>query len=234
MHKKKIELGKQYRNLVPLKCVGSRPVRENGSWAFFYLCKCLSCGKEVEMQAVQLGVNVDCGCTFKNKRIKVEVGQVFGRLTVLSVYEKAEKRRYFCLCKCTCGETVEVKAGDLKTGTTQSCGCRNRENQKDLSKRYFDKVKEKYIIEGTHVSRINDMKIPRNNTSGVRGVSWVKAEKLWRSRITFKGIVYYLGKYKKLEDAARVRKLAEENLFETFLKNLQEQRVEQEKKKDEK
>lgn len=35
--------------------------------------------------------------------------------------------------------------------------------------------------------------------------------------ITFKRQVYYLGSYAKIEDAAQVRKLAEDHLFGSFL-----------------
>ena len=62
----------------------------------------------------------------------------------------------------------------------------------------------------------------RNNTSGVRGVSWDKNRRKWAATIVFKGKTYYLGRYHNIEDAAAVRKEAEDALFGDFLKWFQE------------
>lgn len=62
----------------------------------------------------------------------------------------------------------------------------------------------------------------RNNTSGVRGVSWDKNRRKWAATIVFKGKTYHLGRYNNIEDAAAVRKEAENALFGDFLKWFQE------------
>ena len=62
----------------------------------------------------------------------------------------------------------------------------------------------------------------RNNTSGVRGVSWDKNRRKWAATIVFKGKTYHLGRYYNIEDAAAVRKEAENALFGDFLKWFQE------------
>lgn len=49
------------------------------------------------------------------------VGQVFGRLTVLT-----DVGRY-CFCKCTCYNFCLIKKSNLPNGHTSSCGCFNRE-----------------------------------------------------------------------------------------------------------
>lgn len=49
-------------------------------------------------------------------------GMTFGRLTVQSyVPSKSKGARWLCVCEC--GNTTEVKAGHIKGGTIQSCGC---------------------------------------------------------------------------------------------------------------
>jgi hypothetical protein len=55
-------------------------------------------------------------------RIKIDEGQVFGRLTVISK-EKISGwgTRYRCSCQCD-GETMAT-ASNLKSGNTKSCGC---------------------------------------------------------------------------------------------------------------
>lgn len=51
-------------------------------------------------------------------------GRVFGRLTVLkkTVYDEAKKRTFW-LCRCTCGNEVQVDGANLRRGMTKSCGC---------------------------------------------------------------------------------------------------------------
>ena len=56
-----------------------------------------------------------------------------------------------------------------------------------------------------------DLKI--NNTSGYTGVDFCKATGKWRARIQKNKIVYELGCYDNLEDAVKVRKQAEEDIF---------------------
>ena len=48
----------------------------------------------------------------------------------------------------------------------------------------------------------------KNNTSGVKGVSWCKKHGKWRTRINFKGKEKHIGFFKNIEDAAKARKSA--------------------------
>lgn len=62
-------------------------------------------------------------------------GCKFGRLTVLSK-GKARKRSdkgftHYWICECDCGNTVEVRGDDLKSGRTQGCGCYQRQRAKE-------------------------------------------------------------------------------------------------------
>ena len=50
-------------------------------------------------------------------------GQPFGRLVVIREYGRAKDRQVTWLCKCECGAEVVVKAGNLRSENTQSCGC---------------------------------------------------------------------------------------------------------------
>ena len=47
-------------------------------------------------------------------------GQRYGKLVVLSQLPK-EGKYYIYLCKCDCGNTIEVKAGNLKSGKVKRC-----------------------------------------------------------------------------------------------------------------
>jgi hypothetical protein len=55
------------------------------------------------------------------------VGQKFGRLTVVERGKNDKQRNPRWICKCTCGNHVVVRGGDLRFGSTRSCGCLQRE-----------------------------------------------------------------------------------------------------------
>jgi hypothetical protein len=56
-------------------------------------------------------------------------GQVFGRLTVQKFAGRQGVRggRYMFECACQCGVTKLVGAGNLRSGSTNSCGCLQKE-----------------------------------------------------------------------------------------------------------
>ena len=50
----------------------------------------------------------------------------------------------------------------------------------------------------------HNSQIQRNNTSGVKGVSWDKKRKRWKAQIASGGVLRYLGLFRSIEDAAEV------------------------------
>ncbi len=50
----------------------------------------------------------------------------------------------------------------------------------------------------------------RNNTSGVKGVSWAKSRRKWDARIKLRGKVVLLGQFARFEDAVAARVAAEQ------------------------
>ncbi len=55
-------------------------------------------------------------------KFKNLVGKCFGRLSVLSIYSKGPPRITYW-CACLCGNGVIVRANNLTSGNTKSCGC---------------------------------------------------------------------------------------------------------------
>jgi hypothetical protein len=51
-------------------------------------------------------------------------GLTFGRLLVV---ERGTGPRAKWVCRCECGNVVEVQGGNLRSGNTRSCGCLRRE-----------------------------------------------------------------------------------------------------------
>ena len=60
-------------------------------------------------------------------------------------------------------------------------------------------------------------KTPKNNTSGVRGVTFSNGRYI--ATITFRKQHYYLGRYERIEEAALARKKAEEVLYGEWLEH---------------
>lgn len=58
-------------------------------------------------------------------QIKDISGQKFGYLTILSLRAIGDKgkRRTLCICQCDCGNKLETRLDNLKSGNTKSCGC---------------------------------------------------------------------------------------------------------------
>lgn len=58
-------------------------------------------------------------------RFKDLTGQRFGRLIVVSIVSRATRKspETIWLCRCDCGIEKSVRRGNLRNGSTQSCGC---------------------------------------------------------------------------------------------------------------
>jgi len=57
------------------------------------------------------------------QRPKDLTGQKFGMMTVLREAERTPDNQRRCDCQCDCGTLKTVRAGDLRSGDTTSCGC---------------------------------------------------------------------------------------------------------------
>jgi hypothetical protein len=57
------------------------------------------------------------------------------------------------------------------------------------------------LREATQSENNCNRKITKNNTSGIKGVSWFKRDKNWRARIQFNGKNIHLGYFKNIEEA---------------------------------
>jgi hypothetical protein len=88
-----------------------------------------SCGKEYIVSERSLHENSSCGCVKPSLRDKRNLtGVSFGRWTVVSESEdKAKNGTYKVNVVCTCGTTSTVERGNLLKGTSNSCGCLQKE-----------------------------------------------------------------------------------------------------------
>ena len=107
------------------------------------------------------------------------------------------------------------KATDtLMAGVESSCAeCAQKHNAACA-------IKNAGFIDGTQLSKIQNMKPSAANTSGCRGVSFNKRTSRWEAQIKFRGKRTRLGSYKNFNDAVLVRKKAEQAIFGEFLDSL--------------
>jgi hypothetical protein len=62
------------------------------------------------------------------------IGKTFGRLTVVSVARQG--RRLMAHCRCECGAERDVRAEQLPSGKSKSCGCLSRELSAERGHQY--------------------------------------------------------------------------------------------------
>lgn len=138
--------GKKFNRLLAINTAG---IDKNGKMTWLFKC---DCGKD----HVQVGSNVStghiksCGCLRVEKTIgrqlKDMTGQRFGRLVAIRRGGISGKN-HRCVCKCDCGEEVEVLRDSLMSGGQRSCGCLKREIRGPKSPRWkHDKTTEERLI----------------------------------------------------------------------------------------
>lgn len=177
-----------------------------GVW---WLCKC-ACGADYEVPGTLLitGRRTRCPGKFHEKNYAyVDIsGQQFGRLTALyptGEHDKSGSLMWHCICEC--GNEAEFSYNSLKYTNLKSCGCQKKEHNENL-RSYLTHVA------GTSMDLLKSKKLPVNNTTGSKGVYWIRGK--YVAKIVFQKKPYYLGAYDSIEDAIQARKEAEKLLFE--------------------
>lgn len=99
-----------------------------GTRGTIWSCQC-DCGKIIDVCSTELlGDNThSCGCLKEELHSTMNdlTNQRFGKLVALSSNEVAKDGQRVWYCKCDCGNTVNVLAGNLRKNNTTSCGCIN-------------------------------------------------------------------------------------------------------------
>lgn len=202
-----------------------REVRKNGK--LYYECRC-DCGtvKEVYYRSLKTGVSLSCGCLRDEMgaaRAADLTGRRFGKLFVLR-RDPARKDggNYFWICECDCGNRRSVRGTSLvMEGGTRSCGCDQRAVASQTGRKTVvenaRKQIERNMAYGTNFQVIESQNVPKNNSSGHKGVYWDKSREMWEAYIQVQGKRKHLGRYHKYEDAVKARELAEEQYFEPLI-----------------
>ena len=178
--------GIRFGKLIPIRALDKRTKTGYVIWE----CKC-DCGNTVEVSRNNLiqGMTRSCGCVRKSHSEDI-IGTVFGSLLVTDVKEK--KGSYVvCRVRCVCGREFNIRKGELLSGKTTSCGCKDNRSGKKVDFQRLD-----YPIQG---------RIPKSSFSGYRGVSYNAKRDKWVARIMKNGISYNLGSYSDITDAVNAR-----------------------------
>jgi hypothetical protein len=68
-----------------------------------------------------------------------EMGNKYGRLTVVGLSEERDMGRLVWKCQCECGRTTYVLGRLLRSGNTKSCGCMKRQARLKYGRKYMNK-----------------------------------------------------------------------------------------------
>lgn len=201
--------------------------RKNGRK--YYECRC-DCGtvRDVYYRSIENGDSESCGCLRRELQRETLIGedrtgQVFGRLTVL-VRDKS--RRGYWICDCECGNRKSIRGTSLtkKKKPTRSCGCIQKGVASDIGSKTVKGNSREVLLQNamyhTNFHVIGSKKLPKNNTSGHKGVRWDSSRNKWRAYIDVQGKSLYLGRYDRKEDAIRVREEAEKQYFKPLLESV--------------
>lgn len=189
------------------KLTALEPTDERDSGSVIWACRC-DCGRTAKVSARNLtnGHTKSCGCLSGDP---VSQGEAFGALIAKERVGTSESGQSLWRCVCECGGEVIVEGAQLRYGVITSCGCgieKRRRAGLTLGR-----------VEGTCLDSLK-RGIQKNNKSGVRGVFWDKRKGKWCAQIKFQGKNHFLGYFDELEDAAKARRKAEEELFDPILK----------------
>ncbi|EMQ1359360.1 hypothetical protein KWL52_006800 [Clostridioides difficile] len=212
-----MKIGDKFENLTILD-IEQRNSRK------YCLCKCGNCSNEKWIRADSLKRIKACGCMKINTQFKPNdlTNKKFGRLTAIkSTNKKAKSGHYIWICKCDCGNEIEVIESSLTTGKTRSCGCLQKEAMRK-NIRLASRVNiEKNIVDNTNLALLKKTEACSNSKTKVRGVSWDKEKKKYCAQIEFKKRHYNLGYFDDIKEAEEVYKKAKEK----FLKKINKRSI---------
>lgn len=126
--------GKKFGNLTVLKRDNSKP-KGHGK-PTFWICQC-ECGNIVSIRGSHLksGHTISCGCyTSKSSQFINEIGNVYGRLTVIEEAGRDKDGRVLWKCICECGNEKIALGKSLRAGLVKSCGCLHSKGESKIAK----------------------------------------------------------------------------------------------------
>lgn len=169
--------------------------------------------------------------------MEYKAGMRFGNIVLLEDTGKrdGDKMKIF-KCRCDCGKEFERSMKNVyrsaSRGSVVSCGCmRHRGRNIGLIYRDNPDVAQKRkeaqgLIAGTMICNINRKHMNKNNTSGYRGVSYIRKTNKWQASIRICGKATGTKNFDRLEDAVKHRQYLEDTFFKPFIEEYEAQKRE--------
>lgn len=115
-------VGKKFGKLLVLERDNSKP--KGHQQKVYWICEC-ECGNIISVDGTHLksGHTKSCGCYNPKTNFVNEIGNVYGKLTVVEEFGRNKDGRILWLCKCQCGNEKIALGKSLRAGLVLSCGC---------------------------------------------------------------------------------------------------------------
>ena len=113
--------------------------------------------------------------------MKNEIGNRYGKLTVVAFDHTSKSKNAYWKCVCDCGLTTVTSGTYLRKGHTTSCGCTKREHFKKTH--VYSDSEPLYGVWEQMRSRCNNANNPRYSTYGANGITVCKE---WDDYDTFR------------------------------------------------
>ena len=204
--------GQRFGRLVALENTGRM---DEKTACYLWRCRC-DCGNTVEVPVTALthGTRKSCGCLNRQNR-KLTAGEKRGSVTAVSPLRLDGNGRTVWRWHCDCGNTFEKTSGPWWSGPNPMCPECNRKSRHRKAVNMLEKT-ERYEPTGAALGMAEDIRngeLVRNNTSGIRGVSWNRALKMWVAYIQVNHQRKVIGYFKDKEEAGRARAEAVKEIY---------------------
>lgn len=135
--------GKQFGRWTVLYLLNERNKKRGTIWH----CRC-QCGneKDVSGEALRSNQSRSCGC-LQRETVSATIGgwnfidisgQRFGKLVAIEPIKSENCGHTKWVCKCDCGNIVDIDIGNLRSGKSRSCGCTLSHQEENIIKMLKD------------------------------------------------------------------------------------------------